>query len=185
MCIGTERVIVQRGVSQQLVEQLKVVASKVKAGDQDTTDAKIGCVFSAASAANIVSMVQEAVNDGAELILGDLKANGAFVQPHIVLGAKPGQRMWDRESFGPGKLEWRSGECETKICLLVFTIAVVDTIDEAVELANASTYSLTSALWTNDMQLGFQLSRRIRAGKVIVNGPTYCNESRFHQQGWG
>ncbi|KAF7800257.1 hypothetical protein EIP86_011504 [Pleurotus ostreatoroseus] len=168
MCIGTERVIVQRGVSQQLVERLKAVASKVKAGDQDTTDAKIGCVFSAASAANIVSMVQEAVNDGAELILGDLKANGAFVQPHIVLGAKPGQRMWDRESFGP-----------------VFTIAVVDTIDEAVELANASTYSLTSALWTNDMQLGFQLSRKIRAGKVIVNGPTYCNESRFHQQGWG
>lgn len=67
----------------------------------------------------------------------------------------------------------------------MFTIAVVDTVDEAVELANATTYSLTSALWTNDMQLAFSVSRRIRAGKVIVNGPTYGHEARFHQQGMG
>ncbi|KAJ3525120.1 hypothetical protein NM688_g8453 [Phlebia brevispora] len=113
-------------------------------------------------------MIQEAVSEGAELLVGDMKADGAFVQPHIVLGAKPGQRMWDRESFGP-----------------VFTIAVVDTVDEAIKLANASTYSLTSALWTNDMALALKVARQIRAGKVIVNGVTYGHESRFHQQGWG
>ena len=67
----------------------------------------------------------------------------------------------------------------------MFTIAVVDTVDEAVELANASTYSLASALWTNDMAQAFAVSRRIRAGKVIVNGPTYAHEPRFHQAGLG
>lgn len=67
----------------------------------------------------------------------------------------------------------------------VMTIAVVDTVDEAIDLANASTYSLTSALWTNDMQLALDVSSRIHAGKVIVNGVTYGTESRFHQAGLG
>ncbi|PSR88857.1 hypothetical protein PHLCEN_2v5006 [Hermanssonia centrifuga] len=101
MCISTERVIVQRDIAQQLIDNVKAVTSKIKAGDQSKTDAKLSCVFNPSSAANIISMIQEAVADGAELLVGDLKAQGAFVQPHIVLGAKPGQRLWDRESFGP------------------------------------------------------------------------------------
>ena len=103
MCIGTERVIVQRSVSEQLISRLKAIASNIKAGDQDTTNARLGCVFSPAAAQNIVSMVKEAVDGGAQLLVGNMMAEGAFVQPHIVLGAKPGQRMWDRESFGPGE----------------------------------------------------------------------------------
>ena len=102
MCIGTERVIVQRGVSEQLISRLKAIASTVKAGDQ-ATGARLGCVFSDAAAQNIVGMVKEAVDGGAQLLVGNMTAEGAFVQPHIVLGAKPGQRMWDRESFGPGE----------------------------------------------------------------------------------
>ena len=48
-------------------------------------------------------MVSEAVAEGAQLLNGDLKAEGAFVQPHVVVGAKPGQRLWDQETFGPGE----------------------------------------------------------------------------------
>lgn len=103
MCIGTERVIVQRAVYDRLITRLRGIASSIKAGDHAATGARLGCVFSAAAAQNIVSMVKEAIEGGAELLVGDLKADGAFVQPHIVLGAKPGQRMWDRESFGPGE----------------------------------------------------------------------------------
>lgn len=48
--------------------------------------------------------------------------------------------------------------------LAVVTIAVAENVDEAVKLANASTYSLTSALWTKDMDLAFKISRRLRIG---------------------
>ena len=102
MCIATERVIVQRGVSEQFIEHVKAIAAKMKTGPPGS-DAKLSCQFTAAAALNIVSMISEAVADGAELLVGDLKADGAFVKPHIVLGAKPGQRLWDRESFGPGE----------------------------------------------------------------------------------
>ena len=103
MCISTERVIIQREVSQEFIERVKSIASKIKAGDTSKGDAKLGPLFTAASAANVISMVSEAVAEGAELLVGDLKTDGAFVQPHIVLGAKPGQRLWDRETFGPGE----------------------------------------------------------------------------------
>lgn len=103
-CIGTERVIVQRGASQQFIEKIKAIAAKTRAADQSKDPkAQLGYVFNAASAENIISMVKEAVDSGAELLVGDLKHDGALVQPHVVLGTKPGTRLWDRESFGPGK----------------------------------------------------------------------------------
>ena len=105
ICVGTERVIVQRGASDKLIALLKGAAAQMKAGDQSSgsSGAQLGCVFSAASATNIISMISEAVADGATLLAGDVKADGAVVQPPSVLGVKPGQRLWDRESFGQGK----------------------------------------------------------------------------------
>lgn len=168
LCLSTERVIVQREVSTKLIECLKAVASKLKAGDVNSTDARLGPLFNENAAKEVVSMIKEAVDGGAQLLLGDLKHVGAFVQPHIVLGTKPGTRLWDRESFGP-----------------VITIAIVDTVDEAIELANASNYSLTSSLWTSDMQKAFDIASRIYVDKVNVNGMTMSSEPRFHQEGKG
>ena len=67
----------------------------------------------------------------------------------------------------------------------MLAVAVVDTVDEAVSLANASDYSLSSALWTKDMRQAFAVARRIRAGQVFVNGSTVGFETTFQQQGWG
>ncbi|KAI0698465.1 aldehyde dehydrogenase [Cytidiella melzeri] len=168
-CIGTERVIVQRGASKELIERIKTVASTIRAADQSKDpNARLSCVFNSGSAQNIIDMITEAIDSGAELLVGDLKRDGAFVQPHVVLGTKPGNRLWDRESFGP-----------------VMTIAIVDTIDEAVDLANETTYSLTSSLWTQNTELAFTLSPRIRASKVIVNNTTMAAEPRYHGAGFG
>ncbi len=104
VCIGTERVIVQRDASQQFIEKVKAIAARTRAADQSKDPkAQLGYVFNSASAENIISMIKEAIDGGAELLHGDLKNDGALVQPHVVLGAKPGTRLWDRESFGPGK----------------------------------------------------------------------------------
>lgn len=103
-CISTERVIVQKEVAASLVEKIKTTVAKIKAGE----GADLGGLFTEASAENIISMVKEAVNSGAELLVGDLQRNGTYVQPHIILGAKPGDRLWDRETFGPGELLARS-----------------------------------------------------------------------------
>ena len=99
-CVSTERVIVHKDIAPQFLQKVKSYASKVTAGP----DGKIGGVFTEVSAENIIGMVKEAVNGGAELLVGDLKRQGTYVQPHVVVGSKPGDRLWDRETFGPGML---------------------------------------------------------------------------------
>jgi len=154
ICMATERVIVQRAVLEPLVAAIKGHLNTLTIGDPENSH--LSSLFTERSADGIVAMLKEAKEAGAEVILGDLeKAGPSLLKPHILLGVKPETRLWQRESFGP---------------VLVF--AVVDTIDEAVELANASEYSLSAALWTKDVYSAMNVAMRIRSGSVNINGST-------------
>ena len=56
----------------------------------------------------------------------------------------------------------------------------VDSVDEAVELANASTYSLASAVWTKDIHVAFDITSRIRAGTILKGFVPTCATSKYH-----
>ena len=99
--MSTDRVIVQRGVSDALISELTALASKIRTGPNGS-GSQIAGVFSDASAARIVSMLKDAQNDGAKVLVGDLKSDGSYVQPHVLLGYRPGMRAWEQEHFGPG-----------------------------------------------------------------------------------
>ncbi|KAJ7253726.1 aldehyde dehydrogenase domain-containing protein [Mycena haematopus] len=100
ICMSTERVIVQRLAFPALIAQIKTLAASLTAGDSG--DAKLRPLFSEGSAANVLGMLSEAKDAGAEVLLGDLGRDGAVVRPHLVAGVGPGMRLWERESFGPG-----------------------------------------------------------------------------------
>ena len=102
--MSTERVIVQRSVSEALIEKVTTYCKTLKAGDSRTDpQAKLPCVMNEVFAENILGMIREAKEAGAELLLGDLTRDGPLIQPHLLAGVKPGMRAWDRESFGPGE----------------------------------------------------------------------------------
>jgi acyl-CoA reductase-like NAD-dependent aldehyde dehydrogenase len=144
--MATERVIVQRPALEPLIAALKEHLNTLTVGDPEHSH--LSSLFSERSADGIIAMLNEAKEAGAEVLLGDMqKAGPALLKPHILLGVKPEVRLWQRESFGP-----------------VLAVAVVDTIDEAVELANASDYSLSAALWTNDVYNAINLAMRIHSG---------------------
>lgn len=103
ICMSTERVIVQKGAAQALISRMTELSKTLKAGDPfSDSSVKLSCLFSEGSAENVVSMIKEAKREGAEVIVGDMSRTGAVVQPHLIKDVKPGMRMWDRESFGPG-----------------------------------------------------------------------------------
>ncbi|KAJ7201586.1 Aldehyde/histidinol dehydrogenase [Mycena pura] len=166
ICMSTERVIVQSGAAEQLIAQMQSLCQSLTAGDPKNS--KLGPLFTEASAENVVSMISEARKAGAEVLVGDVVRNGAVVRPHIIKGVKPGMRLWERESFGP-----------------VFSVAVVDTPEEAVELANATDYSLSASLWTCDMYLARRIAPLIRAGYTNINGPTPHSEAFVTPAGLG
>lgn len=112
-CISTERVIVQRGVYDNLRDQICDIARSITARNpcphQPETDSDItaamdlGPVISESSAENIIAMIREAKEAGASVLVGEGIRDGSIVQPHVVTDVKPGMRLWDKESFGPGK----------------------------------------------------------------------------------
>lgn len=101
ICMSTERVVVEQGVAKELMEKVKSYCEKIGQAGDVNEGAKIGPLFTEGSAANIVNLVKEAVEHGAECFLGDMGRQGAVVQPHLLRGVKPGMRAWDEESFGP------------------------------------------------------------------------------------
>ncbi|EED82731.1 predicted protein [Postia placenta Mad-698-R] len=151
-CMSTQRIIVQRNVAPRFKQVLAETFSKFKSGQGEALSAQ----YSEAAAESIVAALGEAKAAGATFLVGDGTRKGACVQPHLVTGVEPGTRLWDRETFGP-----------------VAVIKEVDTVDEAVELANASEYSLAASVWTQDVNNAIDVSARIRAGSVSVNGPTF------------
>jgi len=167
--MSTERVIVQSGIAEQFIDKVKELAQRLKAGDHiNDPSSKIGPVFTESSAANIISMIKEAKEQGAEVILGDITRQGTVVQPHLLKNVTRDMRVWKRETFGP---------------VLVF--AVVDTVDEAVETANASEYSLAASLWTSDLYAAQRTASRIRVGVTSINGPTIHSDPKDGLLGLG
>ncbi|KAK0449655.1 Aldehyde/histidinol dehydrogenase [Desarmillaria tabescens] len=138
VCMSSSQVLVQQGVSDNLICEL---CKSLKAGDPYTDPtATLSTLFSQSSAENILGIFHEAIGEGAKVLIGDITRDGSVIQPHVFTD--------EREAFGPE-----------------LSITAVDTIDEAVELANMSDYTLTSSLWTSDLGSAEKLVPRIRAGK--------------------
>ncbi|KAJ4483628.1 aldehyde dehydrogenase domain-containing protein [Lentinula aciculospora] len=171
ICMSTERVIIQRKVYESLRDEICELVRTIKAGDSQTTaDTKVrlGPLFSESSAQNVLDLLHEAQEAGANILAGDLKREKAFIQPHVMTDVKSGSRIWKQETFGP-----------------VIILTAVDSVEEAVELANASDYSLTAALWTSNLYAAKDVASRIHSGYVNINGSTIHSESAYGLVGLG
>ncbi|KAI0642108.1 aldehyde dehydrogenase [Trametes meyenii] len=142
---------------------------RVKAGVPHVdTVTHIGAVIGEASAQNAIDLIKNAVAKGAKLLVGDLRRQGAILEPHLIVNVKPNMPIWNRETFAP-----------------VAVLAVVDTVDEAVALANASEYTLTSSIWTKDVHKAFDVAARMRNGTININGSTLHSETLRENEGLG
>ena len=93
--------------------------------------------------------------------VGDPDA-GWFAHPTIVDGVRPGDALYDTETFGP-----------------LVTMGVFDTLDEAIELANGHGYGLSSAIYTSDPKSVWRFRQGISAGMVSVNNSTSGAEAHL------
>lgn len=96
--MSTERIIVQRGVAHALMSALVDHFKGLRAGGPEEP---LSALISEASAENVMTMLHEAKEAGASILVGDMERRGAVVQPHLIANVKPGMRLWEQESFGP------------------------------------------------------------------------------------
>ncbi|GKY90156.1 2-hydroxymuconic semialdehyde dehydrogenase [Sinisalibacter aestuarii] len=159
VCLGTERIYVERPIFDQFVARLKEGAEFMKLGASDDPETAMGPLISKEHQQKVLSYYKLAVEEGATVVTGggvpdmpDDLAGGAWVQPTILTGLPEDARCVKEEIFGP-----------------VCHITPFDTEDEAIAMANDTEYGLAAALWTEDLTRAHRVARRLDVGIVWVN----------------
>jgi aminomuconate-semialdehyde/2-hydroxymuconate-6-semialdehyde dehydrogenase len=159
VCLGTERVYVERPIFDKFVTALKVKAEAMTPGRPDDPATKIGPLISHEHLGKVLSYFKKAEDEGANIITGggvpdmpaELKA-GAWVQPTIWTGLPETASVVREEIFGPC--------CH---------IQPFDTEEEAVRLANDTPYGLATSIYTSNLSRANRLAQRIEVGLCWVN----------------
>jgi aminomuconate-semialdehyde/2-hydroxymuconate-6-semialdehyde dehydrogenase len=153
ICLGTERLYVERPLFDRFVAAMKAKAESLKPG------VSIGPLISQDHRRKVLSYYEKAKAEGAKIVTGggvpemtgDL-ANGAWVQPTIWTGLPETASVVREEIFGPC--------CH---------IAPFDSEDEAIRLANDTAYGLSTTIWTKDLSRAHRVAARIEVGITWVN----------------
>ncbi len=159
VCLGTERVYVERSIFDEFVGRLKEAAEGLKIGPPDDTEANMGPLISLKHREKVLSYYQKAVDDGATVVTGggvpdmpEELAGGAWVQPTIWIGLSEDSAVITDEIFGP--------------CV---HLCPFDSEEEAIELANSLPYGLASAIWSENITRAHRVAGQIEAGIIWVN----------------
>jgi acyl-CoA reductase-like NAD-dependent aldehyde dehydrogenase len=161
ICMNARKVLVERPVYETFVSRLAARAAALPSGDPATPGTIIGPLITPAARERVAREVDEAVAAGARVLAGGT-SDGPCYLPTILADVPPGARIHSEETFGP-----------------VLVAQPVDDADEAIAVANATSYGLSAGLITGDNQRGFALARRIDAGAVHVNDQTIADEPQL------
>lgn len=174
-CVCGSRILVQRGVYDQVVEGMAMVANAMKMGGPKEEGTMSGPLISQKQLDRVLGYLEQGRSDGAQIVTGGhrLDRKGYFVHPTVVTDVDPDtSRLFQEEIFGP-----------------VVTILPFDDEDEAVALANNSTYGLAATVWTKDLGRSHRLAKRLKAGTVGLNCAFPYDHSMpfggYKQSGWG
>lgn len=167
-CTGTSRVIVLRSIAEKLTKKLVERAGKLVIGDGFIEGVDNGPVIDQGQLQTYLHYVNSAIEEGATLEIGgeqlthDGLDEGFFVAPTLFSGVTKDMTIFKEEIFGP-----------------VMALTVVDTYEEALELANDSEFGLSSTIYTNDLNKAFHFIRNIESGVTHVNIPSNYFENQY------
>ncbi|WP_202296155.1 MULTISPECIES: aldehyde dehydrogenase family protein [unclassified Mesorhizobium] len=150
-CIGAQRILIQAELYDQFRDAFVAATRKLKVGDPMQEDTDVGPMISAQVAELTEATVNEAIQAGATLLCGNHR-KGSLYTPTVLVGTPPTCRAWQEEVFAP-----------------VVMLAPFATLDEAIEMANDSDYSLHAGIFTKDINVALEAASRIEAGGVMIN----------------
>ncbi|MFO0585834.1 MAG: 2-hydroxymuconic semialdehyde dehydrogenase [Anaeromyxobacter sp.] len=159
VCLGTERVYVQRPIFEKFVAALKEKAEALKVGPPDLPGVGLGPLISAEHKQKVLRYYEKAKAEGAKVVTGGgsprmegALAEGHWVQPTIWTGLPESSAIVREEIFGP-------------CCHL----APFDTEEEAIALANATDYGLATTIWTQNLGTAHRMAAAVEVGLCWIN----------------
>lgn len=157
-CVAGSRLYVQRAIAESFIAKLIARAGRLQVDLPDAEGAQMGPIASFAHRGKIEDMVESARREGAEVLAGGERpdgarlAAGAFYRPTVLGGLTRDAQVVREEIFGP------------VLCALTF-----DDEDDLVDQANDSAYGLASGIWTADYRRAWRVAGRLEAGSVWIN----------------
>jgi len=161
ICTATSRILVQESIFDSFISAFKKQVQEVSVvGDPFAETTFQGPQVTKTQYERVLSFVKSGKDEGATLISGgesyskeaSSSGKGFFISPTIFTGVTPKMKIYREEVFGP-----------------FVVIATFKTEEEALEMANDTTYGLGSAVFTKDLERAHRVARRIEAGMVWIN----------------
>ncbi|MCX5921140.1 MAG: aldehyde dehydrogenase family protein [Candidatus Melainabacteria bacterium] len=165
-CTATSRLIVHRSVKKAVVEGLLAKIPSLKIGNPSLVATQVGPLIDTDAVAKVQRMVATALTQGATLLCGGKRFTepplheGFYFQPTVLDDVVPTMEIAQEEVFGP-----------------VLSVITVDSLEEAVAIANGVRYGLSAAIYSQDMGLAMGVVEQLEAGLTYINAPTIGAET--------
>ncbi|MGZ4314476.1 MAG: aldehyde dehydrogenase family protein [Gaiellaceae bacterium] len=161
ICMSARRIVVERPIAGEFVDRLVAKTKTLKVGDPKEMDTIIGPLINESALALVKERVEDAVAKGAKVLAGG-EAVGPCYAATVLADVPENAEFAQAETFGP-----------------VVALEVVDSADQAIERANATSYGLSSGIITSDPDRGLALAQRLDAGIVHVNDQPVGDEPQM------
>jgi aldehyde dehydrogenase (NAD+) len=151
ICIAINRIIVDDAIHDRFVNRFVDRVKSLKAGDPDDPDTMVGPIINETQLSRIMQRVQHARDAGAKQVLGS-DPQGLLLPPHVFIDVTNDMELAAKEIFGP-----------------VAPIIRVHGGDEALEVANDTSFGLAGSVFTSDLHRGVHFAQRMQVGMAHVN----------------
>lgn len=157
ICVSLSRLLVPRSRYPEIVERVREVAERYTVGDP-RTQVDLGPLASSGQRDRVLSFIARGIEQGARLVTGGLErpaglATGYYVRPTVFADVESSMEIAQQEIFGP-----------------VLSIIGYSDTDDAVRIANDTSFGLTAGIWSRDVERATGVARRLRTGTVRLNG---------------
>ena len=167
VCCASKRFLIHNSVKEEFTTKLINRLSKIVVGDPSSMESDMGCLISEHAAIGVEEQVNKTVQAGAKIAFGGVR-HGAFYLPTVLTNVtRDMDVMKDMEIFGP-----------------VVPILGFDNIDEAIEIANQSSFGLCGNIFTKDMKNAVKVANALECGGAVINGASFYRSFEMPFGGW-
>jgi acyl-CoA reductase-like NAD-dependent aldehyde dehydrogenase len=161
VCTTYSRILVPESRAEEWTTAIAQIFASSRIGDPDDTTTTFGPLVSESHRSTVERYIAAARADGATIVTGGGRPSGEptgfFVEPTLISDTQPDMSVVQEEIFGP-----------------VTVVQTYRDIDDAIRIANATPFGLGAGVFTEDVDAGLEVARRLEAGNVSVNGSGAC-----------
>ena len=159
ICLCGSRVLIEESIFERFRDALVERTKKLKVGDPQAAETKVGAVVSESHMEKILSYIALAQEEGGTILTGGKRvtvegrcADGYFIEPTIIEGLNQQCRTNQEEIFGP-----------------VITLQPFKTEEEAIAYANSTMYGLAASVWTSNIKKANRMAAKVQSGIIWIN----------------